>query len=275
MPELSVIVATHNRLEVLRRKLEHLHNQDLPLEHFEVLVVADGCSDGSEAFLADFRPKYAFAWFHTNGWGAARARNLAIEQARGRFVLLSDDDVFPEPDVFRLHLEAQHRQAAVYVGEMHWENGEARALSYRFGRLHWTTLNGANCSFPRAEFEAVGGFWEGFSGYGGEDLELGFKLARAGLQFYYLEAARSTHVGSPSLPDLNKARSAGRQAMHAFLHHRDLMLGLELGVHPVLLCLKLLLFPRLKPWLGARADYELAYAQGAWEMRSFPFQTEH
>jgi glycosyltransferase involved in cell wall biosynthesis len=266
-PELSLIVATHNRLELLRTKLSGLHQQDLEPNRFEVIVVADGCQDGTDEFLAGYGPHYGFKYLSTSGVGPARARNLAAAAAKGRFILLSDDDVLPHPKSLRLHLSAQQQQPGVYVGAMRWESGQARALSFRWGHLHWTTLNGANTSFPAQTFNQLGGFWEGFSGYGGEDLELGYRLAKGGLKFFYLKQAGSVHAGSPSLPDLYKARSAGRQAMQAYRHHRDAGLALELGVHPGLLVLKLALLPWAKKLLGSRGDYELAYAWGAWETR--------
>lgn len=267
MIELSVIVATHNRLALLQRKLQSLEAQQLPPDRFEVIVVADGCSDGTLEWLQGYPAPFALKWLATPGVGAAKARNQAIALAQGPFICLSDDDIWVAPQTLALHLEAQQARPAVYIGAMRWESGEPRALSYRLGRLHWTTLNGANSSFPTQAFHRVGGFWEGFSGYGAEDLELGYRLAKAGLRFYYLPQAQSVHAGSPSLPDLGKARSAGRQAMQAYRHHRELALGLELGVHPLLLGLKLATLPWLKGLLGQRGDYELAYAWGAWEGR--------
>ena len=267
MTELSLIIATHNRLSLLKRKLQSLEAQQIPFDQFEVIVVADGCTDGTLEWLQNYQAPFAFRWLATPGMGAAKARNQAIALAQGPFICLSDDDVWVAPQTLKLHLAAQRTQPAVYIGAMQWESSQPRALSYRLGKLHWTTLNGANSSFPSDTFRKVGGFWEGFSGYGGEDLELGYRLAKAGLGFYYLPQAESIHAGSPSLPDLNKARSAGRQAMQAYLHHRDLVLGLELGVHPLLLGLKLATLPWLKGLLGQRGDYELAYARGAWETR--------
>lgn len=47
----SVIVPTYNRLAQLRRMLEALGRQDLSLAKFEVVVIADGCTDGTDPYL--------------------------------------------------------------------------------------------------------------------------------------------------------------------------------------------------------------------------------
>jgi GT2 family glycosyltransferase len=47
----------------------------------------------------------------------------------------------------------------------------------------WNLLFTLNCSFRAEDFWAVGGFDETFHGWGGEDLELGFRLFEHGLSF--------------------------------------------------------------------------------------------
>ena len=47
--------------------------------------------------------------------------------------------------------------------------------------LLWT----ANCSVRAADFWAVGGFDEGYRGWGMEDIDLGFRLARRGVEFHF------------------------------------------------------------------------------------------
>ncbi len=262
--EVSVIVPTHNRLELLQRKMAALEAQDLEPERFEVVVVADGCTDGTLAWLGAYRPPFALTVLETPGRGPAYARNRGAEAARGRVLVFSDDDTFPAPQALRRHLEAQARAPGVYVGGLAWEDGTRWRPAVRWGRVHWVSVNGANTSLPLAAFRAVGGFWEGFDGYGVEDLELGFRLARAGLRFGYLPEAWAVHAGRPSLPDLEKARSAGRQAVRAVRRHRSTALAVELGVHPALLWIKRVLFGPLAPLLGARGAYERAYLEGAW-----------
>jgi len=265
--ELSLIVPTHNRRAWLEGKLVELEGQDLETRHFEVLVVADGCSDGTKEFLDAFRPSYAFRWFEGSGLGPGKARNLAAKTAQGKVLLFSDDDVLFDPAVMRQHLEAQQQLPAVYLGEIHYETGEVWKPHLRGSKIHWVSMQCNNTSLPVEVFHRLGGFWEGLSGYGGEDLEFGYRLQKAGVSFRSLPQAKAIHRGSPSLGDLNKAKSAGRQAMQIYQHHRDLWLGLELGVWPPLLLLKQAIFPALRPLIGAKhVDSELVFSRSAWEL---------
>jgi hypothetical protein len=63
---------------------------------------------------------------------------------------------------------------------------------YAAGRPPLPPLNG-NSSIPRAVFERVGAYDESFRRYGGEDLDLGYRLARAGVRFVYNPLAVGFH----------------------------------------------------------------------------------
>ena len=50
-PRISVVIGTLNRGEALGVSLESLAAQDLPADRFEVIVVDNGCTDGTEALV--------------------------------------------------------------------------------------------------------------------------------------------------------------------------------------------------------------------------------
>jgi GT2 family glycosyltransferase len=258
---LSLVIPTHDRQELLKRKLELLREQTL--KEFEVVVVADGCQDGTLAFLADYRPPYPLRVLEGPGQGAAWARNRGAEAASGTFVLFSDDDTFPEPDLLEVHLQAQRASPGVYQGASRWESGAVWRPRRRGPWLRWTSMLGSNLSLPRELLIRLGGFWEGFTSYGVEDLELAYRLVRAGLRIRYLPEAREVHAGGPSLGDTAKAFSAGQQAVWAVRRHQDPRLAWELGVHPWLLLFKRLIYAL--PVSSPRWRYEAAYAQGAYQ----------
>jgi glycosyltransferase involved in cell wall biosynthesis len=58
-------------------------------------------------------------------------------------------------------------------------------LDFDLARMHtpWTLLWTMNASIRAADFNAVGGFDEGFRSWGGEDVDLGFRLAAHGVPF--------------------------------------------------------------------------------------------
>jgi len=75
-PALSIVIPTFNRLEILPRVLAALESQTLDAAMFEVVVVDDGSSDGTAAFLAGHRPEFEFRTF-SRPIPARRARATA------------------------------------------------------------------------------------------------------------------------------------------------------------------------------------------------------
>ncbi len=267
---ISVVVPTHNRLEMLRKKLERLEQQE---GEFEVIVVADGCSDGTLAFLQQYRPPFAFSYLVTGqgygqGQGAAAARNAGARAAQGEILLFSDDDVMPQPGWIAAHHRAHRQPRTVAVGRLLLPKvlrgtGAAELVG---PKAFWWHITGNNTSLPRALFEEVGGYDPSFSAYGGEDCDLGYRLMKAGMRLVFVPDAVAVHEAQAHQAyATQKARQAGAAHVRVWQKHRDARVAWALGVHPALLMLKMALLPSFKGLLGPRGDYELAFAWGAWE----------
>ncbi|RIH87415.1 Hyaluronan synthase [Meiothermus luteus] len=261
---LSVIVPTHNRRALLEKKLRLLEVQR---GEFEVVVVADGCTDGTLEFLSQYRPPFPFRFLElAPGLGAAGARNRGAQAATGDILLFSDDDVMPQPGWIEAHQKAHAQPRVVAVGrlELPPELRGTGAAELRGPRAFWWNVTGNNTSLPKALFEEVGGYDPAFSGYGGEDPDLGYRLMRAGARLVFLGDAVAVHEAFDYRGRaLEKARQAGAAHVRVWRKHGDPRIAWALGVHPVLLAIKLALLPSFKGLLGARGDYELAYAWGA------------
>lgn len=260
---ISVIVPTHNRLELLQKKLQALKAQG---SGFEVVVVCNP-DDESLNFLQMFQPNYPLKVVQIAETLAGPKRNRGAAQAKGEYLLFSDDDVVPKEGWLEAFEQAFARRPTVYLGAFDFVEGKPWKPSYRLGKLTFNNLNGVALGIPRAWFEQVGGFADWMKTYGGEDLELGYRLVRAGYSLEYLEAAKALHLGSTPALDLRRARLAGAQAARIVRHHKDARLALELGVHPLVLALKMALIPSLKMLPGVQLDGDLAYSWGAWETR--------
>lgn len=59
--------------------------------------------------------------------------------------------------------------------------------------LPWLFFGGGNVSAPLCHIESVGGFCELFTGWGSEDLEMGFRLFKSGIPFTLNRETRSFH----------------------------------------------------------------------------------
>jgi glycosyltransferase involved in cell wall biosynthesis len=101
--KISVIVPTHNRRALLERKLRALERE---LGDFEIIVIADGCADGTVEFLQHFGTKLNVQVLELPGLGAAAARNAGVRASSGRVLLFSDDDVIPRSGWVLAHANA-------------------------------------------------------------------------------------------------------------------------------------------------------------------------
>ncbi len=280
MLEISVVTASSQRRDLLRAKLASLEAQTLEPERFEWVVCLNGPDDGSAAALQAATPWFAMTvLYHQEALSPAAARNLAAAQATAPFVLLSDDDCLLVPGCLAAHLLFQKTVPdAVGVGQLRLPE-ELRGAAGRepfervasiSGRVLWTAATGANTSVPAAALRRVGGYDESFEAYGGEDPDLGFRLRRSGLAFRRVSGALAYHHGNQlGAAGNEKAYHAGRAHWRVYRKHTSAEVGMLLGVHPVVLALKELIFNRFTDRLvqHPRFAYELAYTRGARDAR--------
>jgi GT2 family glycosyltransferase len=271
MPEISVVVPTYNRLETLEYVLPTLLAQDLARSEFEVLVCDSNSTDGTAEFMARMQTEYANLRYLPSAYsGRAAARNAGIGAAAGEVVLFNDSDIFASPDLLSQHLRhhrAQHDVAVVglevqvkdfndYAYKR--EHAEARGFLHKptRKRLPWLYFLTGNASVRRADLLRVGCFDESFTGYGHEDLELGYRLEEGGVTILYEPNAINYHCQDvPHDDQKEKMRLAGRSTVRFYRKHPDFAVQLNLGMTPVSLGLHSVLqhAPGLLAFFDARS----------------------
>jgi len=88
----SIVITTNNRLEELQRTLQMLGKLDPAPD--EVLITADGCTDGTAEFVSAM-PNVKFI-VNQPATGSVASRDRMIREAQGDLVLALDDDSYPE-----------------------------------------------------------------------------------------------------------------------------------------------------------------------------------
>ena len=112
----SIVIPTYNRLGSLKRVLSGLEQQTrVNLSDLEVIVISDGSTDGTDAFLQTFVTPLRLIPVLQKNAGAAAARNAGIEVASGDLIMFLDDDVVPTPDLLAEHIKHHESTAAVAV----------------------------------------------------------------------------------------------------------------------------------------------------------------
>ncbi len=219
--QISVVIPTHNRKRVLKECLRALLMQDLPKKNYEVIVVDDGSRDETKDVTGEFEKKsWNFSYIYQQNQGQGVARNTGVEKAKGEIVVLIGDDIIVSKDFLSEHLRFHfryHNENEAVLGLTLWHpkltitpfmnwltNGSS--VFGRFGghQFAYEKLKGkkeadynffytSNISLKRTLLEKYP-FDPSFSGYGWEDIELGYRLyKRVGLKVYYNPQAIGYH----------------------------------------------------------------------------------
>jgi glycosyltransferase involved in cell wall biosynthesis len=114
LPTLSVILPTYNRKESLLGTLQALAQQTYPSDHFEVIVVDDGSTDGTDAIAVEDFP-FAVRYVRQSNQGDAAARNLGARHSQAELLVFLDDDMLLDPNYLGALVQAQegHRRRIV------------------------------------------------------------------------------------------------------------------------------------------------------------------
>ena len=100
LPFFSVIIPSYNRKDDLEALLPALVNQTLPTDQYEVILVDDGSTDGTDEFVNAFREQ-AIIQFHflkQDHRGAGAARNYGMREAAGQVFVFIDSDCIAPPN---------------------------------------------------------------------------------------------------------------------------------------------------------------------------------
>ncbi|HEV2419180.1 MAG TPA: glycosyltransferase [Terriglobia bacterium] len=214
MPTLSVIIATYNRKCTLRKALEAYERQESRKNLLELLVVDDGSDDGTAVMVNEWalRSPLNARYLRQEKQGAAAARNFGIREAKGDVILFTDDDVIPSSNLIMEHAawhsEFPKQEIAIlgctiwdqYVKPtpfMNWLGDGGPMLSFRGlvsgQEVDFRHFYTGNISLKTIFLREKGMFDEDFDTYGYEDIELGFRLQKAGIRLLYNADAIGFH----------------------------------------------------------------------------------
>lgn len=234
--KLTVIIVNYNVKFFVEQCLDSLERALDGIDS-EVFVVDNHSSDGSIEYLKPRFPKVIFIESNHN-LGFARANNMAIRQAEGQYVLLLNPDTFVGEQTIKQTIEFmdQHPKAGGAGVKMFNTDGtkalesrrglptpltsfykmcglcskfpESRRFGkYYMGYLSWDKperidiISGAFCLMRKEALDKAGHLDEDFFMYG-EDIDLSYRLLKAGYDNWYLPLpilhykGESTHKSS-------------------------------------------------------------------------------
>ncbi len=107
---ISVVICTWNRADELRTTLDSLTQLVIPPGcTWELIVVNNGCTDETNAVIAEFEARLPIRSLFEGELGLSRARNRGSAAARGDLILFTDDDVSVEASWLEAYVDAGER----------------------------------------------------------------------------------------------------------------------------------------------------------------------
>ena len=214
----TVALCTHNHADRLVRTLADLALLKAPRQPWELLVIDNGCRDGTPELLARhaWLPGWQVRVVREDKLGLSNARNRAISEARGEYVIFMDDDETPDPNwlcAYERLIDAQHpdafggRQVVLFEDvRPPWLRDELLGFLGELNRSNdivpltdpYTPFYGGNFGFRKTVCERVGNFdpmlgRKGSDNTGGEEVHFYRRLLDAGFKVWWTPDAIIHH----------------------------------------------------------------------------------
>jgi hypothetical protein len=250
--QLSVIIVNYNVRDFLHHALISLQKAMKGIRG-EIIIVDNASDDGSIEMARRRFPSVALIASKTN-LGFAKANNLALQRARGKYFLLINPDTLVQEDTLRVMIRffEENRDVGLAGCKILNPDGSFQLACRRSFPTPWvgfTKMSGLSALFPhsrlfgkynltylspdetyeidavsgsfmmvrREVYEQVGGLDEEFFMYG-EDLDWCYRIQQAGWKNCYVHSTQIIHYKGESTKrsNLDEIRTF-YQAMHLFV----------------------------------------------------------
>jgi hypothetical protein len=251
-PDVSVIIVNYNVRDFLHQSLLSIQKA-LKGIRSEIFVVDNASDDGSAEMVRRRFPRVRLI-ANTTNLGFAKANNIALKQARGKFLLLINPDTIVQEDTIRVMVEflQNHPEAGLAGCKILNPDGSFQLACRRgfptpwvaftriiglsklfpktklFGKYNLTYLNtdetypvdavsGSFMMVRKETFEQIGGLDESYFMYG-EDLDWCYRIRQAGWRILYVHSTQIIHYKGESTrrSSLDEIRTF-YDAMHLFV----------------------------------------------------------
>ena len=252
LPDVSVIIVNYNVRDFLHQSLLSLQKA-LKGIRSEIFVVDNASDDGSAEMVRRRFPRIRLIANAAN-LGFAKANNIALKEARGKFLLLINPDTIVQEDTIRVMREflQNHPEAGLAGCKILNPDGSFQLACRRgfptpwvaftkifgfsklfpntkiFGKYNLTYLkieetypvdavSGSFMMVRKETFDQVGGLDERYFMYG-EDLDWCYRIRQAGWRIFYVHSTQIIHYKGESTrrSSLDEIRTF-YDAMHLFV----------------------------------------------------------
>jgi glycosyltransferase involved in cell wall biosynthesis len=200
----SVIIPAYGRTDLLRKAVRSAIDQDLEKNRFEVIVVDSSKDSRNVEMIAELQKesRCELRCFRKDPEGPGPSRNLGANEARGKYFAFLDSDCQASPEWLREGLSNFEEGVGIVQGRTIPEQGVPHSVFHRSLEVYQESCfyETANIFYDRKAFEQAGGFLADEKGssekwvVGGEDVDLAWKVKRAGWKSRFSEKALVMHA---------------------------------------------------------------------------------
>lgn len=207
----SVIIPSQNEGLWLKKTVKSvLENTNYP--DFEIIVIADFCSDGSANFLKQKKYPNVTLIETNNLKGAIETRNLGAKKAKGEFLVFIDSHEIPQNENWLLELSSLLTEEKVGAATLKIPNLEEKdRVGYFYTIKNWEleptwkipknknicqktpSIPGGCFGIRKNLFNELGGFDVGLKKWGREDFEFSLRIWRMGYDLVFSPNAAIAH----------------------------------------------------------------------------------
>ncbi|MGN6398247.1 MAG: glycosyltransferase family 2 protein [Mucilaginibacter sp.] len=196
--QISVVIPTYRRPELLLRCLKALTAQRIERWAYEIVVVSDGPDGLTQKAISAFNRRRAYPvkyYWLPEKKGPAAARNYGWLKAKGELIAFTDDDCIPNESwllsyrrAYELISESAFTGQTIVPIPEHPTDYE-RNISH----LQNADFITANCACPKKILLITGGFDEKFPAAWREDSDFEFNLLQSGIPITKIKNATVIH----------------------------------------------------------------------------------
>ncbi len=207
VPRYSVVVPAYNEQDLIGDCVRAVANQTVSRSDYEIIVVDDASTDSTSDVA---RAAGADIVLRARHGGAAAARNAGLQVAHGDIVLFTDADCAPSPD-WIARMVAPFSDPKVVGAKGTYRTRQQGLIprlvqlefEIRYERMakltHIDFVDTYAAAYRRSVLLAEGGFSTDYPVPSAEDVDLSFRLARAGHLLVFVPDAWVEHIHPESL----------------------------------------------------------------------------